>query len=54
MSGSSIMYFITFYTPALIIGLIYKMWKPQYGWTPLWICVIITVAAFFIRNLFFS
>ncbi|UPY38387.1 hypothetical protein [Sediminicoccus sp. KRV36] len=49
MNGDVILSFASLYVPALLVGLLLRLVRPAWGWTPLWIAVIVTVALSFLR-----
>ncbi|WPB84050.1 hypothetical protein [Sediminicoccus rosea] len=51
MSGNALISFIGFYVPALVAGVLFRWLKPAWGWTPLWLAVILTAAVFFVQKL---
>ena len=49
MNGDALLSFASLYIPAFLIGVILRLVRPAWGWTPLWIAVILTVAFSFLR-----
>jgi hypothetical protein len=51
VTGEALGSFVGHYIPALVVGVVCRFVKPAWGWTPLWIGVILTVALSFLRKL---
>jgi hypothetical protein len=51
VSDNALISFIGFYVPALVAGVLFRWLKPAWGWTPLWLAVILTAAVFFVQKL---
>lgn len=49
MNGDVLLSFARLYIPALVIGVVLRLVRPAWGWTPLWIAVILTVVFSFLR-----
>ena len=43
MNSEALLAFFGLYIPALVVGLVCRVVKPVWDWTPLWIGVILTV-----------
>lgn len=49
MTGDGLLNFARLYIPALLVGAVLRFVRPAWGWTPLWIAVILTVILSFLR-----
>jgi len=50
LNGEALLAFFGLYIPALVVGVVCRLVRPGWGWTPLWIGVILTVVLDFARK----